>query len=219
MDAMDCKKAQRLFDDLAHERLDAETAAQVQRHLAECTDCRVLEQRGARLQRLLSLKRYERPAPEYFESFLSEFHGRLLAETQRTGWWERALGRMENVLAVGSLRMWRYSFASAVGVAAIVGLVWTGVRQPGDIAAQSGAADPSLVVAETMLPPPHSTPSAIAAPLTGLPRVSTVEYQPPAAGSVVLVPMSTRADSPAPRYVLDRIAVTPASYEVASVHF
>jgi hypothetical protein len=36
-----------------------------------------------------------------------------------------------------------------------------------------------------MLPPPHSTPSAIAAP----------------------------------RYVLDRIAVTPAAYEVSSVHF
>jgi hypothetical protein len=219
MDAMDCKKAQRLFDDLAHERLTPETAAHVRRHLAECTDCRVLEQRDARLQRLLSLKRYERPAPQYFDSFLTEFHSRLLAEAQQTGWWERALGRVEDLLAVGSLRMWRYSVASAVGVAAVVGLMWTSVRQPGDSAGQAAAADPSLVVAETMLPPPHSTPSTIAAPFTGLSRVSPSDYQPPTAGSVVLVPTPTRADSPAPRYVLDRIAVTPASYEVASVHF
>jgi len=133
---MDCKKAQRLFDDLAHERLVPETAAHVRRHLAECTDCRVLEQRGARLQRLLALKRYERPAPEYFDNFHSEFHSRLLAEAQHTGWWEQALGRIENLLAIGSLRMWRYSVASAVGVAAVVGLMWTSAsvgrfRQPG----------------------------------------------------------------------------------------
>jgi hypothetical protein len=215
---MDCKKAQRLFDDLAHERLVPETAAHVRRHLAECTDCRVLEQRGARLQRLLALKRYERPAPEYFDNFHSEFHSRLLAEAQQTGWWEQALGRIENLLAIGSLRMWRYSVASAVGVAAVVGLMWTSVRPSGDFASQA-AADPSLVAEETMLPPPHSTPSAIAASLTGLSRVSSSDYQPSTAGSVVLVPTPTRADSPAPRYVLDRIAVTPASYEVASVHF
>jgi hypothetical protein len=216
---MDCKKAQRLFDDLAHERLAAETAALVRRHLAECTDCRVLEQRSARLQRVLALKRYERPAPGYFDNVLPEFHSRLVAEAQRTGWWEEALGHMENLLTLGSIRMWRYSFASAMGVAAAVGLMWTSVRQSVDYAGQAAAVDPSLVAAETMLPPPHSTPSAIAAPLAGWSRVSPADYQPSSAGSVVLVSTPTRADSPAPRYVLDRIAVTPASYEVASVHF
>ena len=80
---MDCKKTQQLFDDLWHQRLTPETDAQVRQHLADCTDCRVLEQRSARLQRLLALKRYERPAPAYFDNFLSEFHRRLLTEMAR----------------------------------------------------------------------------------------------------------------------------------------
>ena len=58
---MDCQKAQPLFDDLAQNRLDSETALHVRQHLADCTDCRVLAQRAARLQRLLALKRYEQP--------------------------------------------------------------------------------------------------------------------------------------------------------------
>jgi hypothetical protein len=33
------------------------------------------------------------------------------------------------------------------------------------------------------------------------------------------LPTVTRAESSTPQYVLDRISVTPATYEVASVHF
>jgi hypothetical protein len=110
---MDCKKTQQLLDDLTHERLAPATAAQARQHLADCTDCRVMEQRTGRLQRLLALKRYERPAPEYFDHFLSEFHGRLLTEARQIGWWERALGRVDDFLAAESMRVWRYSFSSA----------------------------------------------------------------------------------------------------------
>src|SRR5271154_4685637 len=129
---MNCQKAQQLFDDLAHERLAPAIAAQVRQHLADCTDCRVLEQRTGRLQRLLALKRYERPAPEYFENFLSEFHSRLSAEARQIRWWEKALGRVDDFLAAESMRVWRYSFSSALGVAAVVGLTWMGLRQTGD---------------------------------------------------------------------------------------
>jgi hypothetical protein len=221
---MNCKKAQQLFDDLWHQRLAPDTAAQVRQHLADCTDCRVLQQRAARLQRLLALKQYERPAPAYFDNFLSEFHSRLLAETQRTGWWERVLGPVDNLLAVELTRVWRYRFASAMGVAVVMGVVWMGVRQtsdPGGAAGQAASADASWVVAETdaMLPPPHSTPSTIAASVAGLWHATPADYQLATAGSVVSVPSPTRAESTAPRYVLDRISVTPATYEVASVHF
>lgn len=219
---MDCNKAQQLFDDLSRERLAPETAAQVRRHLADCTDCRVVEQRSARLQRLLALKRYERPAPEYFDNFLSEFHSRLLAEAQRTGWREQVWGHIDDLLAVGSMRVWRYSFASVMGVAVVLGLMWMGVRQTGDStgsAGQMAAADSSLVADDSMLPPPHSTPTTIAAPLTSQMQVAEADYQPATAGSVVLVPALAPADSPAPRYVLDRISVTSASYDVPSFHF
>jgi hypothetical protein len=215
---MDCRKAQELFDDLSRERLAPETAAAVRQHLVDCTDCRVQEQRTARLQRLLALKRYERPAPEYFNNFLSEFHRRVSAEAQRTGRWERALGHIEELLAVESVRVWRYRFASAMGVAVVVGLMWMGVRQmddPASVGSQMAGANPSLIFAETG----SSTPSTMAASLPSLLQVTPADYEPAAADSVVLTPAPAHADSPAPRYVLDRISVTPASYDVPNVQF
>jgi len=220
---MNCQKTQQLFDDLAHERLTPATAAQVRQHLADCTDCRVLEQRSSRLQRLLALKRHERPAPGYFDNFLSEFHDRLLTEARQVGWWERALGRVDDFLAAESMRVWRYSFTSAVGVALVVGLTWMGLRQTSDFAvvavSPTVAASSSLPDAEAMLPPPHSTPNTIVASLPSPLPVASADYQPASVGSVVLVPSSARVDSSAPRYVLDRISITPASYDVPSVHF
>jgi predicted anti-sigma-YlaC factor YlaD len=219
---MNCQKTQQLFDDLAHERLAPTTAAQVRQHLADCTDCRVVEQRAGRLQRLLALKRYERPAPDYFDNFLSEFHGRISAEARKIGWWEKFLGRVDDLLAIGSMRVWRYSFTSALGVAAVVGMTWMGLRQTGDpaIAAmdQTTTDGSSLAVAEAMLPPPHSTPQTIVASLPSL-SASSADYQPASASSVVLVPAPAHTDYSTPRYVLDRISVTPASYDVPSVHF
>jgi len=219
---MDCKKVQQLFDDLSHERLAPDTAAQVRRHLAECTDCRVVEQRSARLQRLLALKRYERPTPEYFDNFLSEFHSRVLAEAQRTGWWEQILERVDDLLAIGSVRIWRYGLAGAMGVAVVMGMTWMSVRSTSDLSSTTGHAAfaiPSLAMADTMLPPPRSIPDTIAAPLSGFSQAAPADYQPATAGSVVLDSTPAHADSSAPRYVLDRISVTSASYDVPNVQF
>jgi predicted anti-sigma-YlaC factor YlaD len=214
---MDCQKAQLLFDDLSENRLDSETAMRVHQHLVDCTDCRVLEQRAARLQRLLALKRYEQPAPEYLENFLSEFHDRLMAEAQRPAWWERALARIDNLLVVGTMRVWRYGVASAMGVAVVVSVMWISARQtnaPDSAADQTDAANPSLVLADS-----HSTPDAIVAPVPASLQAVPGDDQPASAGGVDLVQTTTRADDTAPRYVLDRIAVTPASYEVPNYHF
>ena len=221
---MDCQKAQPLFDDLAQNRLDSETALHVRQHLTDCTDCRVLAQRAARLQRLLALKRYEQPAPGYLDNFLSEFHSRLMAETQRTAWWERALGRIDSLLVVGTMRVWRYSVASAMGVAVVVGVMWMSVRQtnaPDSAADQTAAVASSLVLADSQVTPPpsHSTPDTIVAPVSASLEAVPGDDQPMSAGSVDLVQAPARADYTAPHYVLDRIVDTPASYEVASSHF
>jgi predicted anti-sigma-YlaC factor YlaD len=221
---MDCKKAQPLFDDLSQNRLDSETAVRVRQHLTDCTDCRVLAQRAARLQRLLALKCYERPVPEYLDNFLSEFHSRLMAETQRAAWWERALGRIDSLLVVGTMRVWRYGVASAMGVAVVVGVMWMSVRQtnaPDSAADQTAAANPSLVLADLQATPSpsHSAPDALVAPVPASLQAVPGDYQPTTAGSVDMVQTTTRADYTAPRYVLDSIAVTPASYEVSSFHF
>ena len=219
---MDCKKAQPLFDDLSQDRLDSETALQVRQHLADCTDCRVLAQRAARLQRLLALKRYERPAPHYLDNFLSEFHSRLWAETQRAPWWEHALESIDSLLVVGTMRLWRYGIASAMGVAVVVGVMWMSVRQtntPDAAADPTAVAGSPLVLADTQVPASHAAPDTILASVpTSMPAVSDND-QVVTPGGMDLVAGSARAEYTTPRYVLDRVAVMPASYEVSSLHF
>ncbi|MGD1019031.1 MAG: hypothetical protein ABSA12_06900 [Verrucomicrobiia bacterium] len=221
---MDCKKAQSLFDDLSQNRLDSETALHVRQHLADCTDCRVLEQRAARLQRLLALKRYEQPSPEYLDNFLSEFHGRLMAETQQAAWWERALRGIDSLLVVGTMRVWRYGVASAMGVAVVMSVMWMSVRQmnaPDGALDQTAAANPSLVLADSQATPApsHSVTDSIVAPVPASLQAVPGDDQLASAGSVDSAQALVRADYTAPRYVLDRIEVTPASYEVPSYHF
>jgi hypothetical protein len=221
---MDCKKAQRLFDDLSHDRLAVERAAEVRRHLADCTDCRVLEQRAARLQRVLALKRYEHPSAEYFDSFLTEFHRRLLAETQpQMGWWERVLGGIDDFLSAESMQVWRYGLASAVGVTMIVGLMWTGLRETSESFDGAGqvAAESSPLILTSQFSPSASAPTLAMAPspFPGSLHVAPAEYQLTMADMPERLPAVTRAESATPQYVLDRISVTPATYEVANVHF
>ncbi len=213
---MDCKKAQRLFDDLARERLAPGLATEVHQHLADCTDCRVQEQRLARLQRLLALKRYERPAPEYFENFLTEFHGRLLAETQpRPGWREWALGGLDELLSAHSMRVWRYGLAGAMSVTVAFGLMWMGLGSMSDSSDQMATVNSPLMGTQISLAgrlPSDSMETSI--PLTGLAHVVPEDYE-----LAMAVPAVTRAESLAPQYVLDRVSVAPANYDVPNVHF
>jgi hypothetical protein len=209
---MDCKKAQRLFDDLSEDRLAPELAAQVRRHVTECTDCRVLQQRGARLQRLLALKRYERPGPRYFDSFLMEFHRALLAETQpRTDWWRR----VDEFWSIGRVLVWRYGFATTMGIALAVGLMWMGLREMGDPSNQIASVSAPL----TMTPIPETGLAAGPLELPTGPRAVVVNYESPTVENELAPTVVTRPEPAMPQYVLDRISATPASYEVARVYF
>src|SRR5689334_1531558 len=108
---MDCSKTQRLMNDLADGRLNESAAQSVQRHVAECSDCRVVQQRGLRLQQLLSVKRHECPGAEYFDSFLNDFHHRLaLDPAPRLSIWQRFF----NWIHVEPVFTIRYGFAHAL---------------------------------------------------------------------------------------------------------
>ena len=63
------------------------------------------------IQKLLRLKRYEQPAPEYFDKFLHDFHRRQRAELLRQPAWKIVLERVETFFSEHS--MGRYAYATA----------------------------------------------------------------------------------------------------------
>lgn len=189
-------------------RLPETLAQQLRRHLDECTDCRVAHQRAGRLQQFLALKRHERPSPEYFDSFLSRFHQRIEVEARRrTNWWERLIASV----AVEPPRGWRYALVSVAGVLLAAGFLMTSRIVPtGQLVAGRGAADRRA----TTPAPAISTELA-----KNIPSPIPVLAEPSLAYNATTASADEHNEASAPRYVLDRITVTPASYEVASIHF
>lgn len=226
---MNCRKAQAQFDDLSRGRLPEPLAAALRQHLDDCTDCRVAHQRAARLQRLIALKRHEHPGAEYFDGFLAEFHRRLDAELQpRPSVWQRLAGAW----SIEPMRGWRFGFAGALALTMAAMVLWYSVRPANQTVATASpgiepvAPTPTLFTASA--PAVQAVPLTIAAPLPSLARESADRLQPmmagnPAGSATSVMPVSAvadRANDPlAPRYVLDRVTVSPASYEVANVHF
>lgn len=200
---MDCKQAQRLIlSDVAN--------GDLQQHLRDCSDCRVSQQRALHLQQLLTVKRHETPGQPYFDSFLTNFHHRLAIETapQPTVW-----QRVFTWLHIEPVPRLRYGFAHALGVAFAMALMWRGLVATDlpvntDRRANQDFLTPELTT--STLPAPHSTPRMIASALPA------PQLQSP---SALVMPAVTMRDLSVPRYVLDRISLSPASYEVANIHF
>jgi anti-sigma factor RsiW len=215
---MNCKKAQRLLTELADDRLSPPVASAVRQHLADCTDCRVQQQRAVRLQQLLTIKRYEQPPAAYFEGFLDEFHQRLAEESAPSlPGWQRALDAFAQRLGLEPCPTCRYTLASAVGAMALLTVAWFGIFQT---ASQSENADSFIAsVVSPALPSdmddtmPASTPRKIAGTLPAPARAAATPPMLPAA--LMSVPAAMRHHGDSPRYILDRISVMPASYEVA----
>jgi hypothetical protein len=191
---MDCKHAQRLFDDFAGGRLCESDVAELRRHLADCTDCRVLQQRGARLRRLLALKRYERPSPEYWGEFLAAFHRRLAQTAPEASRWPawQASPWLEHWLA-RSPELFRYGLAGAAALSLAISAAWWGLPR----LTQSPERTAGLTAPEIRAALP---PATLRGPVT------------------VILPADAGLTN-ATRYVLDKISVAPASYEVASIRF
>lgn len=211
---MDCDKAQRLVQDLADGCLTDGVARELQRHINDCTDCRVAQQRAARLQQLLTVKRHEQPGQDYLDGFLGEFHRRLAhATAPQPTLWERMIG----ALHIQNVPTLRYGFAHAFGVVLALGMALRGLISAdfsGDTSQSAGLSfgTPHLQAASA-LPAPHSTPPRIASLLPQSFEPAT------SAGGALIMPVETRSEPSTPRYVLDRINRLPASYEVASIHF
>lgn len=205
---MDCKRTQQLIGDLSKDRLPESVAREVRLHLADCTDCRVLEQRAARLQRLLALKRYEQPVPGYHENFLAEFHRRLEAKQRsRAALWTRIV----ESLTLEPARVWRYGFAATAGVALMAGVTVMSLRAP-----QQPLVPMSRPVARVTedRPTPPPSPAQEAPPE----RPSAIET------ALVQSPRSAASDDEfveplEPSYALDRVTIIPVGYEVASIRF
>lgn len=181
---MNCNKAQRLYDDLAEGRVSEPLAAELRRHLDECTDCRVLRQRAGRLQQLLALKRHEQPAPAYFDNFLGDFHRRLTLETMRPTWRER----LTEAIRIEITPAWQYSLAGTCALLLAVGFF------------QYGSVNNTVA-------PVRPTQAHSASP-------TTLAVADPA-----IAPVAWQAPASRPQYVLERLAVTPVSYETASIRF
>ena len=194
---MDCRKTQRLIDELAEGHLAAPLAEQLRRHLTDCTDCRVAQQRAARLRRLLALKRYEQPAPAYFHGFLDEFHRRLQAETTSpASLWMRLKAQWQDFRATTPDWALHYGLVGASGVLLVAGVVsWMAVHQAKPMVAERGTPLASQNVVESISPTGSSPWIAAEGGATA------------------------RMEGSAPRYILDHIAITPVSYEGPRVDF
>lgn len=84
------------------------------------------------VQQLLRLKRYEKPAEDFVEEFVSTFHERqraeLLRQSARGLLWERATTYWENFAAP------KWSFAAAAAVALLAGAWWLLPEKEGHLA-------------------------------------------------------------------------------------
>jgi hypothetical protein len=212
---MNCRDVQRHLHEISGDPLSADATTRLHRHLADCSDCRVAQQRALRLQQLLTVKRHETPGADYFDNFLGEFHQRLTAATRsRTSFWGQWMDRwqLRNALTL------RYGFVHALGMAFVIALVWRGIETT-QLPVGPEPGNPARLITEALTPVPEpapsSTPRTIASALPAR-GPETLRWDQPI---FELLPVAARADFSAPRYVLDRIQATPATYEVASIHF
>ncbi len=160
--------------------------------------------------KLLRLKRYEQPPPEYFENFLHEFHRRQRAELLRQPLWRVALQRAYDFMFqvnVPSLTSYPVAAAAVLICAAVLTLnvVRTPEAETGTNVAQVATHDSARRLAQTVSEP--ETEWSLSEPVgtRALANNPLRMPNPPA-------PTHGRAATATPRYVLDS---TPVSYEVS----
>jgi hypothetical protein len=141
------------------------------------------------LQRLLRLKRHEQPPPEYFETFLDEFHRRQRGEMLKQPLWQIAWERLQAAVALHSPG--RYAYATVVAVAIMLaGVLTFDGSNPAD----------SHMLAETT--PAFQQPTFAYDTQVNAPRLH----------AQFATPVSSHLSDMQPRYVID---VRPVSYEPA----
>jgi hypothetical protein len=151
------------------------------------------------IAKLLRLKKYEQPPPNYFESFLHEFHRRQRDELLRQPLWRICLERAQDLmlrLNVPALTSYPAAIAAVLVCAAVVSLKVYQAPPSGTYAAAEGRviAAPLAADSEWTLASPVATRVFNGQPLQN-PNHSARAH---------------RATTSPPRYVLDSV---PVSYE------
>ena len=151
--------------------------------------------------KLLRLKKYEQPAPGYFENFLHEFHRRQRDELLKEPIWRIALQRTQDFLFrlnIPGLASYPAMATALVICAAVISLKVYQTPETVNVAAQNRTA----VVATTTRPDSNWSLSN---------PVTTRDLGPSLVRTVKDSSKTHRVAAP-PRYVLDS---TPVSYEAA----
>lgn len=173
------------------------------------------------LQKLLRLKRYEAPPPEYFENFLQDFQARQRKEIVKLPLWRIVWDRMSASLAPVELPQLGYAAACAVALFAAVVTSNQILKSPAPEARIASNPTPKVQPA-ALNPAASSSFAAVSLPLNRTPQVARAL---PSSQVVFLngadfpsledarSRAAARASSTAaraPRYVLDS---RPVSYE------
>ena len=102
------------------------------------------------LSALLRLKRYEQPAPQYFDRLLQDIHRRQRAELLHRPLWKIAAERFQTFFSEHS--MGHLSYAGALASALVVGVVGIGLMTSGG-AVERAIEKPGLAVATPQVAP------------------------------------------------------------------
>jgi hypothetical protein len=155
------------------------------------------------IAKLLRLKKYEQPAPGYFENFLHEFHRRQRDELLHQPLWKICFQRAQDFmfsLNVPALTSYPVAAAVLLVCAAIVSLkIYQGPETTTNVAVQNRPAftAPASVEGEWTLASPVATRVFTAQPIR---KANESAYT------------HSRNSGAPPRYVLDSV---PVSYETA----
>ena len=161
------------------------------------------DERDDEISRLLRLKRFEQPPPEYFENFLHEFHRRQREELLRQPLWRIAWDRMTAFFNEQTASNYAYGAATALVLlaATITSLRILNSPPPNEVTVAQN--DPAAVA--PMLREPVRKPVGLR--LSGELRLPDIEQLPK------FKAQSATASLSHPRYVMD---ARPVSYEPAS---
>ena len=208
---MDCNQVQQYFNGLISMQESKSVSSKINQHLIDCTDCRVQQQRIVRLQQLLALKRYEKPHPEYFDCFLSEFRQRLYEEqTRQPSLWQQMTERFREF----TFSAIHFRYAGGIAILIALACMWAGLQV---MNTSSKPSNETPIFQKTVrknttdhLPNAFPQLTSFSKQINGGDQFHSVEF-------VSQRPEEEVANTT--EYILESITITPVNYEVDSVHF
>jgi hypothetical protein len=158
------------------------------------------------LTKLLRLKRYEQPPPEYFARLLQDVHRRQRTELLQRPLWKIAVERMQTFFSEHS--MGHVSYAGALAVVLVGGMTVIRLMTPSaglkeHVESVGAVASATSAVASATVSP--SEDKLLRLQNASLPKLVTQPLQAPQA--------SLQSSAREPRYVID---ARPVSYEPSS---